>query len=207
MGTASLVATLAHVKRYGLSNQELLTRVRLEHEKERTGLLLAKLERLSHEDALTGLANRRRWDAELAGECASARQRDTLLGVVLLDIDHFKSVNDRHGHAGGDEALRQVARLLTGCVRDGDLVARPGRRRARRPDARRRPRPGRGAGRAAAHRGGRPPAGRLRGRRAEPVPRGGRRLRASGSIRWSSCRRPTPTSTAPRSPATRWVLP
>jgi diguanylate cyclase (GGDEF)-like protein len=45
---------------------------------------------------------------------------------VLLDVDHFKTVNDRHGHAGGDEALRAVAGLLSACVRTGDLVARLG---------------------------------------------------------------------------------
>jgi diguanylate cyclase (GGDEF)-like protein len=126
LGTASLVAVLAHVRRFALSNQELLTRARLEHEQERTRGLLAQLERLSHEDPLTGLANRRRWDAELSVVCAAARETGEVVSLVLLDLDHFKQINDRHGHAAGDEALRAVAQLLRGRVRDGDLVARLG---------------------------------------------------------------------------------
>ena len=58
--------------------------------------------------------------------CTEARQRHSVVGVVLLDVDHFKSINDRHGHPGGDEALRQVAQLLSRRVRAGDLVARLG---------------------------------------------------------------------------------
>ena len=126
LGTASVIAVLAHLRRYALNNRELLTRVRLEREQQRTAVLLAQLERLSHEDPLTGLANRRRWDAELLSVCTEARQRHSVVGVVLLDIDHFKHINDRHGHPGGDEALRQVAALLCRRVRAGDLVARLG---------------------------------------------------------------------------------
>ena len=126
LGTASVIAILAHLRRYALDNRELLTRVRLEREQQRTGVLLAQLRRLSHEDPLTGLANRRLWDAELVSACTEARQRNSVVGVVLLDIDHFKAINDRHGHPGGDEALRQVAGLLTRRVRSGDVVARLG---------------------------------------------------------------------------------
>jgi diguanylate cyclase (GGDEF)-like protein len=126
MGTASIIATLAHLRRYALNNRELITRIRLEREQQRTAVLLGQLERLSHEDPLTGLANRRRWDAELASTCAGARQDGSAVAVVLLDIDHFKTVNDRHGHAGGDEVLREVAALLSTRVRDDDLVARLG---------------------------------------------------------------------------------
>jgi diguanylate cyclase (GGDEF)-like protein len=126
LGTASLIAVLAHLRRYALNNRELLTRVRLEREQQRTAVLLTQLERLSHEDPLTGLANRRRWDAELAAVCAEARKSDGLVGVVLLDIDRFKVINDRHGHAGGDAVLRQVAGLLSARVRGDDLVARLG---------------------------------------------------------------------------------
>ena len=126
MGTASIIATLAHLRRYALDTRELITRVRLEREQLRTGVLLSQLERLSLEDPLTGLANRRRWDAELASACSTARQDGSTIAVVLLDIDHFKTVNDRHGHAGGDEVLREVGRLLTTRVRASDLVARLG---------------------------------------------------------------------------------
>ena len=126
LGTASIIAILAHLRRYALNNRELLTRVRLEREQQRTGVLLARLERLSHEDPLTGLANRRRWDVELVSVCAEAREQHALVAVVLLDIDRFKTLNDRHGHPGGDEALRAVAGLLSSRVRGGDLVARLG---------------------------------------------------------------------------------
>ncbi|NYJ05503.1 GGDEF domain-containing protein [Petropleomorpha daqingensis] len=126
LATASLIATVAHVRRDALHRRELLTRIRLEREQERTRTLLSRLEKLSQEDTLTGLANRRRWDAELGGACAEARARGASVGLVLLDVDHFKAVNDRHGHAGGDEALRRIARLLKARVQDGDLVARLG---------------------------------------------------------------------------------
>ncbi|MGY2001582.1 diguanylate cyclase [Blastococcus sp. SYSU DS1024] len=126
LATASVIAVLAHLRRYALDSRELHTRVRLEREQQRTGVLLAQLERLSHEDPLTGLANRRRWDAELAELCTRARQRGDVLSVVLVDLDHFKDVNDRYGHGGGDDALRAVAGLLSARVRGGDLVARLG---------------------------------------------------------------------------------
>ena len=126
LASASLIAVLAHLRRYALDSRELHSRVRLEREQQRTGVLLAQLERLSHEDPLTGLANRRRWDAELAELCTRARQRGDVLSVVLVDLDHFKRVNDRHGHAGGDAALRAVAGLLSDRVRAEDLVARLG---------------------------------------------------------------------------------
>jgi diguanylate cyclase (GGDEF)-like protein len=126
LGTASIIAILAHLRRYALNNRELVTRIRLEREQQRTGVLLAELERLSNEDPLTGLANRRRWDAQLTATCAAARQNGDAVAVVLLDIDHFKRVNDRHGHGGGDAALRAVAAMLTRGLRSGDLVARLG---------------------------------------------------------------------------------
>jgi diguanylate cyclase (GGDEF)-like protein len=126
LATASLIAVAAHFLRQRVTLRELRARVELKREQERSRTLLSRLEKLSHEDPLTGLANRRRWDAELGSACTEARSRATSVAVVLLDVDHFKAVNDRHGHAGGDEALRQVARLLKDGVRGGDLVARLG---------------------------------------------------------------------------------
>jgi diguanylate cyclase (GGDEF)-like protein len=126
LGTSSVIALLAHLRRYALNTRELVTRGRLEREQQRSRVLLGQLERLSHEDPLTGLANRRRWDAELNTVCLEARRRGDAVSVLLLDLDHFKDINDRHGHAGGDEALRQVAGLLTSRVRSTDLVARLG---------------------------------------------------------------------------------
>ncbi|TFV58113.1 GGDEF domain-containing protein [Geodermatophilus sp. DF01-2] len=124
--TASGVGVLAHHQRYRLATRESTARIRLEREQERTRALLTRLERLSHEDPLTGLANRRRWDAELAAACAAAREAGTPLVVVLVDVDRFKQVNDEHGHGGGDEALRLIAAAITSRVRAGDVVARLG---------------------------------------------------------------------------------
>jgi diguanylate cyclase (GGDEF)-like protein len=126
LATASGVGVLAHHQRYRLTTRESTARTALEQEQERTRALLARLDRLSHEDPLTGLANRRRWDAALADACAAARRTGTSLAVVLADVDHFKEVNDLHGHGGGDEALRLIAGALTARVRVGDVVARLG---------------------------------------------------------------------------------
>jgi diguanylate cyclase (GGDEF)-like protein len=126
LATASLIAVIAHVRRHVVTLRELTTRTRLEHERERSRVLLDRLERLSNEDPLTGLANRRRWDAALATACGRCRVDGAPVAVLLLDLDHFKLLNDRHGHPGGDEALRCVAGLLSSRVRGEDLVARLG---------------------------------------------------------------------------------
>lgn len=89
-------------------------------------MLLDKLERQTHEDALTGLANRRRLDQRLADEFALALRHGRPLTVAMADLDHFKTVNDRFSHAVGDAALRATARILADNVRHTDLVARFG---------------------------------------------------------------------------------
>src|SRR4051812_2429916 len=86
LATASLIAVVAHVLRQRVTLRELRARLELEREQDRTRGLLGRLEQLSHEDPLTGLANRRRWDAELVSACAEARGRGTSLAVVLLDL-------------------------------------------------------------------------------------------------------------------------
>jgi diguanylate cyclase len=78
------------------------------------------------EDQLTGLANRRRVDRELPAQLAWARERNEPMCIALADLDHFKLVNDRHGHAVGDDVLRGVARLFMENTRGADLVARIG---------------------------------------------------------------------------------
>ncbi|WP_276957531.1 GGDEF domain-containing protein [Allomeiothermus silvanus] len=89
-------------------------------------LLLQQLERLSLEDALTGLYNRRYLDGRLAEEFIRARRYQHPLSVAIADLDNFKQINDKLSHAVGDEALRTVARLLRQCCRETDLVARYG---------------------------------------------------------------------------------
>ena len=87
----------------------------------------ARLEAMAHEDALTGVVNRRGFDAALARAWASAVRGGEPLAVLLLDVDAFKLFNDRAGHQAGDECLRAVARLVREAVPRGtDLVARYG---------------------------------------------------------------------------------
>jgi diguanylate cyclase (GGDEF)-like protein len=88
--------------------------------------LTDRLAALSTTDPLTGIPNRRALDEHLADELARARRYGTPLAVVMLDLDHFKRLNDRHGHAAGDTVLREVARVLDAEKRRGDTIARYG---------------------------------------------------------------------------------
>lgn len=81
---------------------------------------------LSSRDALTGLANRRQFDLALERETDRVARSGEAALVLLLDIDHFKRVNDTYGHAAGDMVLQAVARTLQECVRPMDTVARYG---------------------------------------------------------------------------------
>jgi diguanylate cyclase (GGDEF)-like protein len=91
------------------------------------GAARARLEQLSETDALTGIANRRRFDRRFTEEWSRVVRHGAALGLLLVDIDHFKAYNDRHGHQAGDDCLRRVAALLDGCAgRPTDVVARYG---------------------------------------------------------------------------------
>jgi diguanylate cyclase (GGDEF)-like protein len=93
----------------------------------RLDAIMAKLSRLSFTDGLTGLANRRRFMEVLHDEVARQARTGQPLCLVLIDADHFKQVNDQHGHLVGDEVLRALGRLLLGCVRSPtDLACRLG---------------------------------------------------------------------------------
>jgi diguanylate cyclase len=81
---------------------------------------------LSSRDALTGLANRRAFDLALAREIDRVARSGESALLLVLDIDHFKRVNDAHGHAAGDNVIKAVARALLDTVRPMDLVARVG---------------------------------------------------------------------------------
>ncbi|MFD1150131.1 GGDEF domain-containing protein [Saccharothrix hoggarensis] len=87
---------------------------------------LPQWRRSAQRDAKTGLANAVHWDGRARYELSKARARDRPMAVMLLDLDHFKRVNDEVGHLAGDSALSAVALLLTGTVRRGDLVGRFG---------------------------------------------------------------------------------
>ena len=87
---------------------------------------LQKIAALATRDALTGLSNRRQIDLDLDGSVKHAHRRGDPMCVALVDIDHFKSVNDRFGHIVGDEVLISVAGCLAGSLRAGDHVGRFG---------------------------------------------------------------------------------
>ena len=109
---------------------ELLARVRVHANLKRLRDELeeanARLSELVLRDPLTGLANRRQWARRLADEWERSRRHGRPLSVVMADLDHFKRVNDEHGHATGDRVLRAVADTLAGTVRGPDTVARLG---------------------------------------------------------------------------------
>jgi len=88
--------------------------------------LFAEVQRLATTDGLTGLANRRHFFNQAVRELALARRRATPLTAVMLDIDHFKQVNDRHGHPVGDEVIAAVARRLAATARTTDVLGRYG---------------------------------------------------------------------------------
>jgi two-component system cell cycle response regulator len=99
-------------------------RFTLADEKEETAL------RLRYEssilDGLTGAMNRRHFDDRLIGEMAFAKRHDAQVSLLLLDIDHFKRVNDRYGHQAGDAVLRQLAATIRSALRLEDVFARYG---------------------------------------------------------------------------------
>ena len=88
--------------------------------------LVDRLEREATEDPLTGLANKRAFDAAYAAELSRAERERTSLALVVLDLDYFKEVNDTHGHPYGDQVLVAVASSLRQSVRDHDTLARLG---------------------------------------------------------------------------------
>ncbi len=88
--------------------------------------LIDSLVDMSSRDALTGLANRRSFELALAREIDRVARAGEPALLLALDIDHFKRVNDTHGHASGDLVIKAVAAALLDCVRPMDLVARVG---------------------------------------------------------------------------------
>jgi two-component system, cell cycle response regulator len=88
--------------------------------------LVDEQRRVAITDGLTGLYNRRFFEATLALEAEQAARSGRDLGLLVLDIDHFKRINDAHGHQAGDQVLRELAARLTASIRGGDMIARYG---------------------------------------------------------------------------------
>lgn len=118
LGLAALLSQLRANRR------ELETRVQ-----ERTAQLQAanaQLEKLAVTDALTGLLNRRALSDLFRREIERAQRHRRELAVIMFDVDHFKAINDRHGHAAGDAVLRQIAGVAAQSTRSTDTTARYG---------------------------------------------------------------------------------
>ena len=98
----------------------------LESEQQRLREHAMALDRAAHEDVLTGLHNRRHAEFALPLLVEGARMAGQVLSVASLDVDHFKRINDSHGHAVGDAVLQQLAQLLRHRLRSADLMARTG---------------------------------------------------------------------------------
>ena len=109
-------ASQLELARLGLQAAEALARTRL----------FEQAERLATTDGLTGLVNRRTMNAQLAARMREAQRYRHCLSFLLLDIDHFKRVNDTHGHPAGDAVLRGVAAVAQSQARETDVVARYG---------------------------------------------------------------------------------
>ncbi|MFL9881003.1 GGDEF domain-containing protein [Herbaspirillum rhizosphaerae] len=101
--------------------------IELDHARVNLESMNKALERLALEDDLTGLANRRQFDLSLEEEFSRAMRNGDSLGLVMVDVDHFKQYNDIYGHLAGDQCLRKVGRVIKGQqTRPGDLMARYG---------------------------------------------------------------------------------
>lgn len=122
IGGALLIVTLAvwislHFSRLNRAlRREVSERQRLQED----------LEHLANTDGLTGLSNRRFFMHQLAGELARRQRYGHPLSLLMLDLDHFKQVNDQWGHGVGDEALRRFADSVQCCLRTQDLAGRLG---------------------------------------------------------------------------------
>lgn len=105
---------------------QLLGELIIEVQADRLRRTNEKLDKLARTDELTDLANRREVERRLEVEVERARRYGSPLSAVILDLDHFKAVNDRYGHQAGDRVLQRFARLLHDGVRSPDIVGRYG---------------------------------------------------------------------------------
>ena len=85
-----------------------------------------RLNELAYYDVLTGLSNRNLMHEHLRQALAHAARNDRMVGVVFIDLDRFKWVNDTFGHSGGDRLLKEIASRIASCTREGDIVSRHG---------------------------------------------------------------------------------
>lgn len=113
-------------QQYALMVMALRSNRQLQDEVEQRRLLQQQLQAQASTDALTGLYNRHEYERLFAHELARSLREQRPLSLAILDLDHFKRVNDTHGHAAGDEVLRRVAQLCRDNFRAVDIVGRLG---------------------------------------------------------------------------------
>ncbi len=122
-----VLMTLEDVSSIEEKNVQLVEMVRqLNVAQERVTLQNEELQRLATRDVLTGCLNRRAFHEQLSTLYGLARRHGTPLSAVMVDADHFKSVNDQYGHGRGDDVLREIGRRLNATVRQSDVVCRYG---------------------------------------------------------------------------------
>ncbi|MCA8863144.1 MULTISPECIES: diguanylate cyclase [unclassified Halomonas] len=127
--TLMAVAVFSLAANYRFERSERTAYLHVLKEKIRSGYYLKdnqELSRMSVTDPLTNLANRRQFDTVLLMRWQEATDKGLSLGLMVIDIDHFKAYNDYYGHPQGDECLRQVAKTMQANSRDADLVVRFG---------------------------------------------------------------------------------
>ena len=115
-GAFVLAASVAYLVNWRLSERQAIEISRL----------VSRLEGLARTDPLTGVPNRRVWEEELPRELERARRMGTGLCLAMIDLDNFKTYNDRHGHQAGDLVLKEAASAWRAEVRSTDLLARYG---------------------------------------------------------------------------------
>lgn len=117
----------SHAKHYLLKLERDAAFLALREMQKQLEATNAELQRLSCQDGLTGLSNRRTFDIKLEEDIRDATSDKHDLSLILMDIDHFKKYNDSYGHLGGDECLKSVARCMKDIfTRPNDLIARYG---------------------------------------------------------------------------------
>lgn len=103
--------------RYSIERHQMLKELNQAHE---------ELRQLAHYDSLTGLLNRRLLYDHLSKAIARAHRENNIVAVMYLDLDEFKIINDKFGHALGDDLLQSVAKRIKGCMRESDVISRQG---------------------------------------------------------------------------------
>ncbi len=130
-GRRAAVRRLDEVGRLALRFNEMLGRIQLAQEQLNQRLrqeqaVGAQFQQLAHHDSLTQLPNRRFFEGALAEMVEHSRAAGQLMALMFIDLDHFKRVNDSHGHEAGDQVLQVVARRMSSVLRGGDLLCRIG---------------------------------------------------------------------------------